>query len=396
MSAANYEAQIAGELRVFGEENVSALPPIAWYWSRRYVQPLLSAVGAAGIEPLWVEQIAGQCARRAPSAARLVSLGAGDGETELRLATGLAARGIDNLELVLVELNSELLARARAAAKSLGFSDRVRTECADLNLWTASDTADVYFANHSLHHVVELEHLYDQVSGSLGSDGVLLVNDMIGRNGHQRWPEALAILRRLWPMLDSGYRRSRVTGEIDADYPDTDFSIGCFEGTRAQDVLPLLLERVHPEVFVTFGNVIDPFTDRIYGWNFNPDSALDRELIDVIASIDEAGIDLGLWSPTHMIATFRPQPVDCVFPGERSPAHVLRKADEVVDIEAERSDPGREAGLERELRLLHERYHALKQRKAVRAALRVADARHQAAGAVDKLRSALGARSRDR
>ena len=53
-------------------------------------------------------------------------------------------------------------------------------------------------ANHSLHHVLALEHLFAQVSATLREDGVFVVNDMIGRNGHQRWPEALDLLQRIW------------------------------------------------------------------------------------------------------------------------------------------------------------------------------------------------------
>ncbi|MGI8864630.1 MAG: hypothetical protein ACR2JH_09580 [Solirubrobacteraceae bacterium] len=69
-------------------------------------------VGCAGINALWERQIAEQCERRAPESARLVSLGAGNGEMELPLAARLAEQGHDNLELVLLELNPVMHDRA--------------------------------------------------------------------------------------------------------------------------------------------------------------------------------------------------------------------------------------------------------------------------------------------
>jgi hypothetical protein len=35
-----------------------------------------------------------------------------------------------------------------------------------------------------------LEHLFDAVSTALGEDGRFVIYDIIGRNGHLRWPEA--------------------------------------------------------------------------------------------------------------------------------------------------------------------------------------------------------------
>ena len=88
----------------------------------------------------------------------------------------------------------------------------MRAEQTDLNNWKATGDADIYLAIHSLHHVVELEHLYEQAARSLDPDGVMLVNDMVGRNGHVRWPEAGAILNRIWSDLPDRYRLNQLFG----------------------------------------------------------------------------------------------------------------------------------------------------------------------------------------
>ena len=194
-----------------------------------------------------------------------MSLGAGNGDLKTAMAARLDARGLSNLEIELLELNPVMLERAVAHAERLGVKDRITVQAVDLNSWEAAEPADAYLACHSLHHVVELEHLFDEVARTLRDDGVLLVNDMVGRDGHRRWPEAAGIVHGLWRTLAPSQRLNNYTGVEDSRYPDHDCSSEGFKGVRAQDVLPLLLEPFHPDVYVTFANVIDPFVDRVYG-----------------------------------------------------------------------------------------------------------------------------------
>jgi SAM-dependent methyltransferase len=353
---------------------VHDLPDIHHYWSQRYVMPLLEEVGASGIDDLWRREIAAQCRRCDPESATLVSVGAGNGELELSLTETLAAEGVENLTVVLLELNANMIDRAMANARELGIGDRVRAEHVDLNIWEASCTADVYLANHTLHHVVELEHLYAQMHAGLAADGVVLVNDMIGRNGHVRWPEAALAVHRIWGQLPERYRRNHSVGTVDDVYPDLDCSLEGFEGIRSQDVLPLLLERFHPEIYVTFANVIDPFVDRVYGHNFDASREEDAAIIDAIATADEAGIDAGIYTPTHLIGTFRRRAVQCRYPRNRSPertVHAPLPADTAVA--PTQSTPASAAA---STSVSDGRYEALRARKAVRLALALADARN--------------------
>jgi SAM-dependent methyltransferase len=381
----DYDARLSAELRTFADQKViHDLPAIHHFWAQRFVMPLLAEVGVSDIDALWRQEIAGQCRRRAPEPARLVSLGAGNGELELTLAAALSQEGTDNLELTLLELNGDMLDRATAQARRIGIEDRVHPELADLNRWVPSQPVDVYLANHSLHHLVELEHLYSQIRSSLAPGGVLLVNDMIGRNGHQRWPEAAQAVRQIWRTLPARYRRNHSLRQVDDEYPDLDCSTEGFEGIRSQDVLPLLLRELHPEIFVTFANVIDPFVDRIYGHNFDPNEPADAALIEEIATYDEAAIDAGVLTPTHLVAVFRSEPCECRHPRRRSPARMVRdpaaepaasdggtSGDAVAGPIAIASSPADEGW---------RRYDALRSRKAVRLALTLAEARHRRPG----------------
>lgn len=374
----DYEARVANELHTFADTDAEtyALPPIVSTWSLRSVLPLIREAGYGGIDEMWQALIAEQCRRCAPRHARLVSLGAGAAETELGIAKALADEGIENLDLVLLELSGEQVQRAAALAAELGLGGRVVAAEADLNVWTADGLADVYFANQSLHHIVELEHLFAEVRRSLAPDGVFLVNDMIGRNGHVRWPEAADLVHRIWNSMPERHRWNRFVEQTDTVYPDPDYSAFGFEGVRSQDVLPLLLDAFHPEVFLAFGNVIDPFIDRAYGWSRDPDNEEDRDFIDAVARLDDAAVDLGLVSPTHLLAAFRTRPVEIRCPRMRPPERMVRRPDPDEDGPAQDAE-----ALQASADEAWSRYHALRSRKAVRAALRITELGHAAAGA---------------
>lgn len=374
-----YDARVTAELNAYAEvEEVHDLPPIHHLWAQRAVYPLFAELDLAGIDDLWERSIELQCRRKAPAPARLVSLGAGNGDAEQQLAVRLRDRGVTNLELVLLELNPAMVQRAFQTAERLGLGERVRAQEADLNTWIAAEPADIYLAVHSLHHVAELEHLYDQVEHSLDPDGVLLVNDMVGRNGHVRWPEAGTIVRAIWQRMPERYRYNHYSDQIDAEYPDIDCSGEGFEGIRAQDVLPLLLERFHPELYISFGNVVDPFVDRVYGPNFDPDDAAAVEFVERVAQLDEAAIDLGVITPTHLVATFRARPTKCRYPRNRSPEHTVRDPLSPPD-----GHPA-VAALEAQLRAAEVRYGELRSRKMVRLGLALARIRRKISLAIRK------------
>ncbi len=67
---------------------------------------------------------------------------------------------------------------------------------------------------------------------------MFVTNDMIGRNGHQRWPEALEIVNQYWHELPEAYRYNKLLSRYEPEYMNWDCSTEGFEGIRAQDILP--------------------------------------------------------------------------------------------------------------------------------------------------------------
>jgi SAM-dependent methyltransferase len=323
-----YMRRVAEELDNYRTvSNVHDLPDIYQYWSDRYVSPLLSEVGIPSLEFFFAEPVADRCAIRSTEPVRVVSLGSGNGEVEVALARAVLDRGFRNLEVTCVELNGAMQERAHGLAIDTGTNQHMRFVEADLNEWVADGEYDVVLANHSLHHVIALEHLFAEVRSALPTSGVLLVNDMIGRNGHQRWPEAQRFVEAIWGSMPDRYKYNHQLKTIDPDFVNRDCSTEGFEGVRAQDILPLLLRTFHPETFVAFANVIDVFVDRGYGHNIDPASTEDTQFVDRVAQLDQLAIDLGIVKPTHLIASFRTTQVPAKYPRQWRPEFCVRYQD---------------------------------------------------------------------
>jgi SAM-dependent methyltransferase len=186
-----------------------------------------------------------------------------------------------------------MLERGRMAAAKDGIAGHLNFVLADFNEWNPRHEYDAVIANQSLHHVFKLEDLLAQIGSSLKPHGSFVVSDMIGRNGHQRWPEALEIVRQFWRKLPPSYRFNRQLQRYEELYENWDCVGEGFEGIRSQDILPLLLEYFHFQLFAGFANVIDPFIDRAFGYNFDPEKDWDRSIIDRVHQRDREEIVSG-------------------------------------------------------------------------------------------------------
>ncbi|HEU0077462.1 MAG TPA: methyltransferase domain-containing protein [Longimicrobiaceae bacterium] len=329
-ATAAYEDRMRNECTTFAEAtNIhDDLPPAFHHWSARHVLPKLQALGLDTLDDFFVTPLV-EAAARATGDAVVLSIGSGNGEQELGWLTRAVERGATNLRLRLLEINPSMQRRAADLAAELGFADRVEFLERDFNTWTADAEHDVVVANQALHHVTDLEHLYAEVKRALRPDGVFVVSDMIGRNGHRRWPEALEVVERLWATLPAHLRRNNVTGQVDDVFPDPDCATVGFEGVRAQDVLPLLLDVFYPDFFFAFANVVDPFVDRVYGANFDLADEEHRAFVEHLGQLDDARVDAGVVSPTHLLATFRTTPVRVRYHGLRSPRRCVRDTSRV-------------------------------------------------------------------
>ena len=308
-----YQARILAEKDIYNDNvNVHELPQIFHYWSDRYVRPKLEAFGISNPDALFIQQFERQCRRDLNAPNSFVSIGSGNCDVEIATAAALAAKGLTNFTIECLDLNETMLARGKQLAAERRVLPFMKFAEGDFNDWRPKQGYDAVMANQALHHVVNLESLFDSIKRSLKPAGLLVTSDMIGRNGHLRWPEALKIVHEYWRTLPEKYRYNHQLERREKLYENWDCSQEGFEGVRAQDILPLLLERFHFQLFIAFGNVIDVFVDRGFGHNFDAASAEDRAFIDRVEARDEAELLSGRLKPTHMLAVLGNEPAECL------------------------------------------------------------------------------------
>jgi SAM-dependent methyltransferase len=302
----DYSRRIANELHNFNDcLKVHELPLIFHYWSHTYLGPKLTPFGITDPEQFFVLYTQKFHARFPERKIRMVSIGCGNCDMEVRMAQRLVASGITTFTIECMDINTTMLQRGRELAAESGVEQHIIPVTGDFNHWRPDGTYDLILANQCLHHVLELENLFAAIKQCLNVDGYFLASDMIGRNGHQRWPEALKIVNDFWPELPDSYRYNRLLSRHEAEYINHDCATESFEGIRAQDILPLLVSNFSFELFIPFANVVYVFIDRPFGHNFDASGEWDKDFIDRVHARDEEGMLNGELKPTQMLAVLR-------------------------------------------------------------------------------------------
>ena len=305
----DYASRAAREIDIYTDQvEVHDLPEIFHYWSNKYLRPVLEQFGFSNPDDFFVTYLKQSRDEAGARPARFASVGSGNGDTEVRVAQKLRAQGVSDFTIECIDHNPAMLERARGLASDAGVEANIITTQTDFNAWRPDGSYDAIMANQSLHHVLELEKLFSIIKKHLGPAGRFITSDMIGRNGHMRWPEALEIVHEYWRELPEAYRWNVQLKRHEALYENWDCSNESFEGIRAQDILPLLIEYFDFELFIPFSNIIDPFVDRSFGHNFDADKQWDKDFIDRVQARDAQEIQAGRVTPTHLMAVMRIPP----------------------------------------------------------------------------------------
>jgi 2-polyprenyl-3-methyl-5-hydroxy-6-metoxy-1,4-benzoquinol methylase len=142
---------------------------------------------------------------RASRHARVLELGCGDGDLSLEIAMhGASVTGLDVSEV--------RVSRAGAEATARGLGARATFRVADLNrIELPAGAYDCVVAHDALHHVLELEHLLDQVRHTLIPGGAVVVSDFVGAGRWEKlaWAIGYAALPTRMPFRTKWARRGR-------------------------------------------------------------------------------------------------------------------------------------------------------------------------------------------
>lgn len=170
---------------------------------------------------------------------RGLSLACGSGRAERNaLAAGICKsfHGVDVAEDAIEE------AKRIAASEGLDITYSV----ADLNtVELEPDAFDLVITQNCLHHIMQLEHLADEIHRALRPGGMLWIQDYVGESQLQYSDRRLQIANEVLSLLPEKLRTNRVSGALKADVvqPVPGKDISPFEGIRSAEIMPIFLGR---------------------------------------------------------------------------------------------------------------------------------------------------------
>jgi SAM-dependent methyltransferase len=304
----SYKSQISKEIETFeANTNVHDLPQSAHYANNKILAGLLQRnLGVNSFPGLILKYYKLLSSKDPGKPLEMASLGSGNCDFEV----SLVADNKLNCVMTCYELNPAMLERGKALAESRGVDSKFRFVACDINALKLDRTYDIVIANHSLHHFVGLEHVFAEVHEHLHANSLFIVNDMIGRNGHMFWPEALDFVNRLWSMLPKPLKQNY---QLEARFPQRvqwDCSNEGFEGVRAQDILPLLDQTFRFRDFAPFAPILNRFTDRDFGPNFRTEDPLHKAYLDLVCELDHYLSLNHLMRPTQLIGSMMRKDAD--------------------------------------------------------------------------------------
>jgi len=201
-------------------------------------------------------------------------------------------------KLTCTELNEDIFEKARAVAKTEGLA--MNFETADLNFIVIEPKRyDLIFANAAIHHVINLEHLFEQIVGGLSPTGIFHLVEVVGKNRKLIWDEneryANALLDLIPDKLTRGIRVS-VAEE----------AVG-MEGIRQEDILPLLRKHftaIFEHRHGAFMRIICTVYPEL-GLALDPQKSESRRYLDFLIDSDDCCVRYGILRPLEIWGVYK-------------------------------------------------------------------------------------------
>ncbi|MBM2818351.1 MAG: Methyltransferase type 12 [Nitrosarchaeum sp.] len=230
---------------------------------------------------------------------KIVSLGCGTGDWEVVLVEKL-----DKISMDLVEINSELLKYVKEYSEKHQL--KVNTIIQDVNkLDLEPSQYDFVIVRSSLHHFVELEHVFEEIKKILKPNGKFLVmGEVIGRNGQLLYNETREIVNNVMKILPEKFHLNHNTNEIDSVFPDIDYAKDSFEAIRSEDIYSLILKYFKSVEHIAFDAIISYLLDFRYGPNYDVNIKLDKSIIELIVNFDRYYLENNILKPTCLFGIF--------------------------------------------------------------------------------------------
>lgn len=210
-----------------------------------------------------------------------------------------------NVEWSLLDINVDLLGLA-----SMQFNSGIKLDLIEANvndLVSSGEKWDVILCVSALHHIVELEKLIKFCHASLNENGEFWsIGEYVGKNGNRLWPDAREEANKIFRKLPERYRFNRHTNQLDHEIPDNDYSVGCFEGIRSENIEPVLDRWFQPVDVYRRNCFLWRLTNLAYSDNYDIMALEDQEWIKHMVMAEAHHFQTG-GRGTELFGVYRPR-----------------------------------------------------------------------------------------
>jgi 2-polyprenyl-3-methyl-5-hydroxy-6-metoxy-1,4-benzoquinol methylase len=243
-----------------------------------------------------------------------LTLGCGAG----RLERDLVSRGVCR-RFHGIDISEKAIATARDIATKENLP--LTYDVADLNFVELPGKAfDLVAAQTSLHHILFLERVANQIWRSLNDNGYLWIHDFIGETQWQHDPKRLSIAKHVLAILPEKFRQNKITNKVTTEIkrPEPGGLGSPFESIRSSEIIRVFQRWFTIEWKVEFSAflhlVMPPGTRAVY-----LESDDTKALFEALLLLDHLCIEEKIVEPTGGQYLMRPRPVNEI-PANTTPA----------------------------------------------------------------------------
>lgn len=225
--------------------------------------------------------------------ARALDVGGGLGEQARVFYDALDVERFDVLDISDVAVKTGA-ARAKAEGRNIHFA------VADLNTDPLPDVQyDLICASGALHHIENLEFLFEQINARLAPDGVFYANDYMGPS-HMQWGDKqLALMNAIVGLLPDDlnrvqHRGHQVIRDVTRIPLDVFARVDPSEGVRSADIFDVMGRFLTIEKIVPFGQTLAYEVLRGRVQNFDDADEKDEAILNLICLLEKELIDAGV------------------------------------------------------------------------------------------------------
>src|SRR5204862_1616768 len=236
---------------------------------------------------------------------RGLTLGCGAGRLERDLLSKGVCRRFHG-----IDISEKAIETARDIARKENLP--LTYEVADLNFVELPEkTFDLVAAQTSLHHILFLERVAEQVWRSVKNDGYLWIHDFIGETQWQYDSRRLSITNQILAILPEKFRKNKINARLTTELkrPEPGTLGSPFESIRSSEIIPIFERWFTIEWKLEFNAflhlVVPPGTRAAYIENDDTTA-----LFEVLLLLDNLCIEEKIVQPTGGQYLMRPRPIN--------------------------------------------------------------------------------------